>query len=226
MGTPYHSPKLHPRSCSSVGEGQTDWQTHRWLWPLYISHHLQLMQCYKHSACSESVGGPSGAAWGRQQQFRRAHDDCRKSLRHRRRSAGGRSDRSATSRRPQNAAQCHVSPSAAHRSAFWTVSHIIVTTSGELILLPVGDRHPKLNVGRRPLTRYSDFDIPPLSSRTYPAFLTFRVQNGAKTTSGSGFDPKFGCLAPSFLLESGFVTVYCQILSDFTLRAVRYARCR
>ena len=43
----------------------------------------------------------------------------------------------------------------------------------------------------------------------------------AKTTSGSGFDPKFGLLAPSFLFESGIVAVYRQILSDFTLRAVR-----
>ena len=34
----------------------------------------------KHSARSESVGGPSGAARGRQPQFRRAHGDGRKSL--------------------------------------------------------------------------------------------------------------------------------------------------
>jgi len=43
----------------------------------------------------------------------------------------------------------------------------------------------------------------------------------AKTTSGPGFDPKFGLLAPSFPLESGFVAVYRQVLSDFTLRAAR-----
>ena len=53
-----------------------------------------------------------------QPQFRCAHDDGRKSLRRRRRSAGGRSDRSTTSR-PQSAGQRHVSPSAAHSSAFW-----------------------------------------------------------------------------------------------------------
>ena len=58
------------------------------------------------------------------------------------------------------------------------VSRILVTTSGELILLPVGGRHHKLNLGRRPLTRYSDSDIPPLSSRTFPAYRTFQVQNG------------------------------------------------
>ena len=54
-----------------------------------------------HSACSESVGGPSGAAGGRgrQPQFPRAHGDGWKSLRRRRRSAGGRSDGSTTSRR-------------------------------------------------------------------------------------------------------------------------------
>jgi len=131
-----------------------------------------------HSACSESVGEPSGATRGWQQQFHRAHDDCRKSLRHRRRSTGGQSNSWTTLRRPQNAAQRHVSPSAAHHSAFRTVSNILVTTSGELILLPVGDRHPKLNVGRRPLTRYSDFDIPPLFSRSFPAFRTFRDQSG------------------------------------------------
>jgi len=47
-----------------------------------------------------------------------------------------------------------------------------------------------------------------------------------KTTSDSGFDLKFRLLAPSFLLENGFVAVYRQVLSDFTLRAVRHARCR
>jgi len=80
--------------------------------------------------------------------------------------------------RPQNVGQRHVSPSAAHRSAFRTVSRILVTTSGELILLPVGGRHPILNLGRRPLARYSDFDIPPSSSRTYPAYSTLQVLNG------------------------------------------------
>jgi len=47
----------------------------------------------------------------------------------------------------------------------------------------------------------------------------------AKTTSGSGFDPKIRLVAPSFLLESGFVAVYRQVLSDFTLRAVSPAGC-
>jgi len=131
-----------------------------------------------HSACSESVGGPSGAARGRQPHFRRAHDGGRKSLRRRRRSAGGRSDRSTTSPRPQNAAPRHVSTSTARSSAFRAVSRIIVTTSGEPILLPVRGRHTMLNLGRRPLARYSDFDIPPSSSRTYPAYRTFQVQNG------------------------------------------------
>ena len=41
----------------------------------------------------------------------------------------------------------------------------------------------------------------------------------AKTTSGSGFDPKFGLLAPSFPLESGFVAVYRQALNDSTLKS-------
>jgi len=45
----------------------------------------------------------------------------------------------------------------------------------------------------------------------------------AKTTSGSGFEPKFGLHAPSFLLESGFVAVYRQVIADFTLRALRHA---
>jgi len=89
-----------------------------------------------------------------------------------------RSARSTTSRRPQNVGQRHVSPSAAHRSAFRAVSRILVTTSGELILLPVGGRHPIQNLGQRPLARYSDFDTPPSSSRTYPAYRTFQVQNG------------------------------------------------
>jgi len=122
---------------------------------------------------------------------------------------------------PQNVGQRHGSPSAAHRSAFRTVSRILVTTSGELILLPVGGWHPILNHGRRPLARYSDFDIAPSSSRTYRHIALSESKMAAKATSGSGFDPKFGLLAPSFLLESGFVAVYCHFLSDFTLRAVR-----
>ena len=89
-----------------------------------------------------------------------------------------RSDRSTTSPRPQNAAQRHVSPSAAHSPAFRPVSRILVTTSGESILLPVGGQHSKLNRGRRLHTRYSDSDIPPSFSRTFSAFRTFRVQNG------------------------------------------------
>jgi len=49
--TPYHSPKLHPGPCSSVGiqrrtvtniNRQTDRQTHRCAWPLYISRRLRL----------------------------------------------------------------------------------------------------------------------------------------------------------------------------------------
>ena len=56
--------------------------------------------------------------------------------------AGSLTDRSTTLRRPQNAAQRHFSPSAAHRSAFRAVSRILVTTSGELILLPVGGPAP------------------------------------------------------------------------------------
>jgi len=162
---------------------------------------VHLYDSPEHSACSESVGGPSGAGRGWQQQFRRAHDDCRKSLRHRRRSAGGQSDRSATSRRPQNAAQRHVSPSAAHHSAFRTVSHILVTTSGELILLPVGVRHPKLNVGRRPLTRYSDFDVHRFRAVSRH-FALSKTKVAAKTTSGSGFDLNFRLFAPGFILES------------------------
>ena len=63
--------------------------------------------------------------------------------------AGSLSDRSTTLRRPQNTAR-HVSPSAARSSALRAVSRILVTASGELILLPVGGRHPKLNlVGAR-----------------------------------------------------------------------------
>ena len=69
------------------------------------------------------------------------------------------SDRSTTLRRPQNAAQRHVSPSPARSSALRAVSRILVTTSGELILLPVGSRHPKLNLGWCPVTSYSDSDI-------------------------------------------------------------------
>ena len=42
----------------------------------------------------------------------------------------------------------------------------------------------------------------------------------AKTTSGSGSDLKFRLSAHGFLLESGFVAVYRQALSELTLRAL------
>ena len=50
-GTPYHSPKLHPGPCSSMGmrrgtdtltDRQTDTYSHRRLWPIYISPRLSL----------------------------------------------------------------------------------------------------------------------------------------------------------------------------------------
>jgi len=42
-GTPYHSPKLHPGPCSSVGMRRgTDTYTHKWPWPIYISCRLWL----------------------------------------------------------------------------------------------------------------------------------------------------------------------------------------
>ena len=120
---------------------------------------------------------PLGAARGRSPHFRCASDDGRKSIRCRRRSTVGRSGRPMTLQ-PQNAGQCGVCPSAAHSTVFREVFRIPVTTSGELILLPVWERHPKLNPGQRPFTRYSDSDIPPSSLSTFPAFRTFRVQNG------------------------------------------------
>ena len=44
-----------------------------------------------------------------------------------------------------------------------------------------------------------------------------------KTTSGSGFDPKFRPSAPDFLLESGFVAACRRVLTEFTLRALKFA---
>ena len=52
-GTPYHSPKLHPGPCSSVGmrrgtnrqtDAHTDTKTQRRRWPIYISPRLHLTQ--------------------------------------------------------------------------------------------------------------------------------------------------------------------------------------
>ena len=184
---------------------------------MHTTRRVRSRSLLSHSACSESVGGPSGAARGRQPQFRRAHDGGRKSLRRRRRRAGGRSDRSTTSRRPQKAAQRHVSPSVDHSSALWAVHCIPVTTSGELILLPVWDRHPKLNVAQRPCTGYSDSTFRRRFYELSRLFALFESKMAAKTTSGSGFDPKFLLSAPDFLLESGFVAACCQVLTDFTL---------
>ena len=87
-----------------------------------------------HSACSESVGGPSGAARGAVAALA-AHP-------RRRQEVSAAAD--GPPGQPQNAAERHVSLPAAHWSAFGTVSRILVTTSGELILLPVGGRHPCL----------------------------------------------------------------------------------
>ena len=42
-GTPYHSPKLHPGPCSSVGmQRGTDRQADTWPWPIYISPRIRL----------------------------------------------------------------------------------------------------------------------------------------------------------------------------------------
>jgi len=42
-GIPYHSPKLYPGPCNSVGmRPRTDTQTHRRAWPQYISRGLRL----------------------------------------------------------------------------------------------------------------------------------------------------------------------------------------
>jgi len=42
-GIPYHSPKLHPGPCNSVGmQPQTYRQTHRRAWPQYILRRLRL----------------------------------------------------------------------------------------------------------------------------------------------------------------------------------------
>ena len=45
QGTPYHSPKLHPGLCSSMGIWRgTDTHTYRHAWPIYISRRLRLRQ--------------------------------------------------------------------------------------------------------------------------------------------------------------------------------------
>jgi len=45
QGTPYHSPKLHPGPCSSVGmRWKTDRQTHRCPWPIHILLQLCLIR--------------------------------------------------------------------------------------------------------------------------------------------------------------------------------------
>jgi len=44
-------------------------------------------------------------------------------------------------------------------------------------------------------------------------FALSESKMAAKTTSGSCFDPKFRLCAPGFLLESGFVAVYRQVLT-------------
>ena len=124
------------------------------------------------------------------------------SLRHRQRSAGGRTNCSATSRWPQNAAQHHVSPSAARSSALQAVSRILVTTSGELILLPVWERHPKLNLGQRCSQGTAIPTICHCFCAFFRHFALSESKMAAKTTSGSGFDLKFRLLAPGFLLES------------------------
>jgi len=59
-GTTYHSPKLHPGLCSSVGtrrgtDRHTDTHTDRRLWPLYIPlrlHHTRnvMMACQSHES--------------------------------------------------------------------------------------------------------------------------------------------------------------------------------
>ena len=74
----------------------------------------------------------------------------------------------------------HRTPDSLGRTArhFGAFSRMLVTTSGESVLLPVWNRHPKLKVGQRRLTSCSNSDIPPSFSCIIPAFRTFRVQIG------------------------------------------------
>ena len=80
-GPLYHSAKGQPRPLSP-----RDFLAKKLEIPLAPSvnrkslERSRLQSTPQHSACSESVGGPSGAARGRQPQFRRAHGDGRKSL--------------------------------------------------------------------------------------------------------------------------------------------------
>ena len=105
-----------PVNCANYLTVYTNQQTER----IDLSRCLVKVTGASSSPTTLRVLGEDRRPWpgGRQPQFRCAHNDGRKSLRRRRRSAGGRSDRSTTSR-PQSAGQRHVSPSAAHSSAFW-----------------------------------------------------------------------------------------------------------
>ena len=138
------------------------------------------------------------------------------SLRRRRRSAGAATKRCRTSR----------VTAAAHWSAFRTVSSILVTTSGELILLPVWERHPELNLGQCPLTKYSDSDIPPLFCALSRHSVLSETKITTKTTSGSGFDLNFRLRTPGFLLESWFVAVYHHVLLSLLLERSHYKATR
>jgi len=140
-----------------------------------LSHSTQT----SHSACSESVGGPSGAAPGEAVaalpvRLPRGWPEASPPLTTvRRRPIRSLHDVAATKRRATVTSH-----------ALWRVARHFgqfpasVATSGELILLPVWGRHPKVNAGQRPLARYSDCDILQSFSRTLPAYRTLRVQNG------------------------------------------------
>ena len=61
-GIHYHSPKLHPGRCNSVGMRlRADRQTHRRVWPQYISRRLRLTQnviitaAHMYYACSQAL---------------------------------------------------------------------------------------------------------------------------------------------------------------------------
>ena len=131
-----------------------------------------------HSACSESVGGPSGtvraAAAAIPVRWRRRPEVSPPPTTVHQRPIRSLCDVTAATKRRTTS---HLTLCGAQFCTLGCFPHPsnyfrwINSTSGL-------ERHPKLNLGQRPLIRYCHSDNLPLFSRIFPAFRTFRVKNG------------------------------------------------
>ena len=81
---------------------------------------------------------------------------------------------------------------------FWTVPDTFPSTSGSRILLPVHNRDRKWNANKSVSLSPAIISLQCRLGASSRHFAPIVSKMAAKTTSGSGFDRKFGLAAPGF----------------------------